>query len=162
MITDEVAAQVTILPVPVADLFSAPNSADLHRSYATECLVPNAQPQFAIYSAMEQAGVLKCFAAYVYPQSDNQPVLIGFLSLLCTVMPHNGKRWATVESVFVDPVYRSTGAGNSLLDHAERYAQDSGCLGITGTARVGSAFDTVLSHRPGYALTHSQHTRWFA
>ena len=147
---------VTILPVSFRDILDAPNSADLIQAYATECLVPDAQPQRAAYEAMEKAGALQCFAAYVNGR------LIGFCSVLSAVMPHTGFRLATVESVFVDPAYRSLGADADLLDAAEQYAIDSDCRQITGLARVGSAFDKVLSRRPGYTPTHTQHTRWLA
>jgi GNAT superfamily N-acetyltransferase len=151
---------VTILPVSVATIFDAPNAADLIRTYAKECLIPDAQPQRMTYEAMEHAGVLKCFVAYA--GSEGAPLIIGFVSVICAVMPHCGKRLATVESLFVEPAYRDTGAGAGLIAAAEQCAADSGCLAITAAARVGSAFDKVLSRRTGYALTHSQHTRWLA
>ena len=160
--------QVTVCPVSVSEIFDAPNAADLLHAYAEECLVPDAQPQRATYEVMERAGVLKCFAAYVdlttneldAPAVFPCPLLVGFVSVLCAVMPHNGKRMATPESVFVDSAYRSTGAGDLLLDAAEQYATETGCIAITGLARVGSPFEKVLSRRAGYQLTHSQHTRW--
>ncbi len=154
MIIEDTSIQVTIQSVRFSVILDAPNSADLIRAYATECLVPDSQPQPAIYAAMEKAGVLKCFAAY----AGN--VLVGFISILTAVMPHDGRLLATVESLFVSPDHRDTGAGNLLLDAAEEYARDSGCSKLAATARVGSAFDKVLTRRAGYKLTHSQHTRW--
>ena len=151
---------VTILPVSVAAIFDAPNAADLLCAYAKECLIPDAQPQRMTYEAMERTGVLQCFAAYAGPEGAS--LLIGFVSVIRAVMPHCGKRLATVESLFVEPDYRYTGAGAGLIAAAEQCAADSGCLAITAAARVGSAFDKVLSRRTGYALTHSQHTRWLA
>ena len=148
--------QVAILPVSFAAILDAPNSVDLIQAYATECLVPGAQPQRAAYEEMERVGALKCFAAYMGGR------LIGFCSILCAVMPHTGFRLATVESLFVDPAYRGTGAGDLLLDAAEQYAKEAGCVAFTASARVGSAFEKVLSRRTGYSLTHSQHTRWLA
>jgi GNAT superfamily N-acetyltransferase len=153
-------AQVTILPVSVAAIFDAPNAADLIRAYAKECLIPDAQPQRMTYEAMERTGVLQCFAAYAGPEGAS--LLIGFVSVICAVMPHCGKRLATVESLFVEPDYRDTGAGVDLIAAAEQCAVNSGCLAITASARVDSAFDKVLSRRAGYALTHVQHTRWLA
>ena len=150
-------AQVTILPVSVATIFDAPNATALFRANAEECLVPEADPQRAFYLAMEQAGVLKCFASYAGVR------LVGFSAILCTDMPdHPGKSLATIKNVFVDPAYRGTGAGDLLLDAAEQYATEAGCMAFTASARVDSAFDKVLSRRAGYTLTHSQHTRWLA
>jgi GNAT superfamily N-acetyltransferase len=151
-----VETQVTILPVSFADILDAPNSAALIQAYATECLVSGAHPQRAAYEAMEKAGALKCFGAYI----DSR--LIGFCSVLSAVMPHTGHRLATIESVFVDPAYRNMGADADLLGAAEQYAAETGCRLVTALARVGSAYDKVLSRRSGYTLTHSQHTRWLA
>ena len=154
--------QVAVLPVSVAAIFDAPNFTALSQANAKECLVPEAKPQRAFYEAIEQSGVLKCFAAYA-DLDGGLPLLVGFSAVLCTVMPdHPGKTLATIKSVYVEPAYRSTGAGDLLLDAAEQCAADSGCLAITAAARVDSAFDKVLSRRAGYALTHVQHTRWLA
>ncbi len=149
-----VETQVIVTVVPFATILDDPSFPTLLRAYAEECSVPDAEPQRAIYAAMEQAKVLCCFTARAEP--DN--LLIGFVSVLTTAMPHGG-RLATVESLFVDPSYRSTGAANLLLDAAERHAQESNCSSLACLARVGSAFEKVLSRRAGYTLTHSQHTR---
>ncbi len=145
--------QIIIAAVPFSAILDAPNADLLLRAYAEECAVPDATPQRAVYAALEQVGAIRCFAAY----SDTSD-LIGFISVLAVAMPH-GNRLATIESLFVDPAYRSTGAANFLLDAAEQDAQASGCSNLAATARVGSAFEKVLSRRPGYSLTHSQHTR---
>lgn len=150
--------QVTVLPVSVATIFDAPNATGLIRAYAEECLIPDAEPQRATYEAMERVGALKCFVAYA--DLGGSSLLVGFVSIICAVMPHCGKRLATVESLFVEPAYRDTGAGVDLISAAEQCAADFGCLAITAAARVDSAFDKILSRRAGYAPTHTQHTRW--
>jgi GNAT superfamily N-acetyltransferase len=154
MIAEDI--QITILPVPVATVFDAPNSEALLQAYAEDCLVPDAKPQRAMYEAMERVGALQCFAAY------SGRLLVGIVSVVSAVVPHLGKRIATIESVFVDPAYRSTGAGDSLLEAAEHYATGVKCLAITGSPRIDSAFEKVLSRRPGYQRTHSMFTRWLA
>lgn len=159
MIVEDIGHGIAILPVSFLSILDAPNAANLLRAYAKECSVPNAEPQRAIYAAMEQAGVLHCFAAYDDLDGAPSPLLIGFCSIVAATMPHTGQRIATTESLFVDPVYRHTGAANALLLAVEQHAAAIGCSDITATARVGSAFEKVLSHRIGYRLTHSQHTR---
>ena len=143
---------VTVLSVSLADILDAPNAVGLIQAYAEECLVPGAKPQRDTYAAMEKAGALKCFGAYV---GDS---LIGFCSILIARMPHTGSLQAAGESIFVESLHRGTGAGNLLIDAAERYADSIHAL-LSWLPRSGSQLDTVLSHRPGYALTHSQHTR---
>jgi hypothetical protein len=166
--------RVTVLPVSVAAIFDSPNAAELVRAYSSECLVPSAQPQPALYEAMERAGSLKCFAAYVDdPNGLNdgrdlggsaifygRPLLIGFISVLNAVVPHDGHRIGTIESVFVYSAYRYTTAWNSLLVAAEQYATEIGCHIISCGPRVGSRLDKILARRPGYKPTHIQHTKW--
>ena len=151
----EIASKITVLPVSFTDILDAPNAVELLRAYAVECLVPDAEPQRAIYEAMEKAGVIQCFAVYF---EDYE--LIGFVSVLRTVVPHDGHHIAAIESLFVDPGYRSTGAGLLLLAAAERFATDCGCRCLLASARLGSPLDLILSRRNGYDRTHSQHTRW--
>jgi GNAT superfamily N-acetyltransferase len=155
---------IIIQPVSVSVILDAPNSAELIRSYAEECLVADALPQRETYLAMERMGLLQCFGAFATsPAAPAAPaLLIGFISVLISVLLHNGKRMGVVESIFVDQPYRSTGAGDQLLSAAEQYAAESNFLTLTCLPRVGSAFDKMLSRRPGYTLTHHQHTRWLA
>jgi GNAT superfamily N-acetyltransferase len=162
-------AQIIILHVPVAAIFDAPNSDTLIRAYAKECLIPDAEPQRETYEAMEKVKAFRCFAAYSYTDvgnfllgKDPSALIVGFISIIRAVMPHSGQLLATVESLFVDPAYRGTGAGAKLLSTAEQYAVDSGCVALTCMSRIGSAFDKVLSRREGYTLTHTQHTRWLS
>ena len=159
MITE--AVQIDIHPVPFSAIMDDPAFPDLLEAYADECSVPDAAPQRAIYEKMERAGVLHCFAAYSFASNSDpnfSPLLVGFISILTAEMPH-GRRLATTESLFVDPDYRHTGAGFLLLDAAEAAAAAAGCSDFVATARIGSAFDKLLSRRAGYALTHLQHTR---
>jgi GNAT superfamily N-acetyltransferase len=148
--------QVTIHPVPVAAIFDAPNSIGLLQAYAAECLVPDAEPRRPMYEAMEQSGVLQCFVAYF--GSDN--LLIGFVSVMPVIVPHDGHLIATTESLFVDPAYRHTSAFEDLFAAAEQYATAAGCRVLTCSARIGSQLDKVLARRAGFSRTHSQHTKW--
>lgn len=151
----KIALELTVLPVSFTAILDAPNAVVLLRSYAEECSVPDAEPQRAMYEAMEQTGVMQCFAVYFGEAS-----LVGFVSVLRTIVPHDGHHIAAIESLFVDPIYRSTGAGFLLLAAAERFATDSGCRCLLASARLGSPLDLILSRRDGYDRTHSQHTRW--
>ena len=153
--TESVAVEVTVLPVSYAAILDDPRASDLLRSYARECLVPDASPQRPLYAAMEKSGSIQCFAAYL-----NETLLVGFVSVICTVVLHDGHFIAAIESLFADPVYRSTGAGLMLIAAAERFATDRGCRCLLSSARIGSALDMILTQRDGYNVTHRQHTRW--
>jgi GNAT superfamily N-acetyltransferase len=150
---------VAILPIRFTAILDAPNAAHLIRSYAAACIVPDAEPQRPLYDAMEKAGIIHCFGAYSLV-GDAGPVLIGFSSVICSIMPHDGHLVASLESLFVDPPHRSTGASDMLLSAAEKFAADAGCRCFVCQARTGSAYDTVLSRRTGFSQTHSQYTKW--
>lgn len=144
----------TIRRVSHSEILCAVNATELIAEYAAECSLPGAEPQVKMYAAMEEAGVLQCIGAY---QGE---LLVGFVSVITTVMPHNGKRVATVESLFVSHSERPTGAGNALLDAAEMYASESGCVALLNTARKGSRLDKVLARRCGASATHTVYTVW--
>ena len=148
--------KIDVCPVTTATIFDSPDAADLISAYSSECLDPNAQPQRALYAELEKKGVLRCFAAYSGP--DN--LLIGFISVLSAVVPHDGHLISTIESVFVYSSYRHTEAWDRLLTAAEQYASEIGCHIISCGPRVGSRLDKVLTRRPGYKPTHTQHTKW--
>ena len=124
-------------------------------AYAAECAIPDAQPQWDAYKAMEDAGVLVCFAA------DVDYNLVGFVSVIVARMPHHGKLVATVESIYASPEYREEGAGNQLMATAEKFARGQGCVCLTYTARVGSRLETILALRAGCERSHEMFTKWF-
>lgn len=137
-----------------AEIFDDPASAELFAEYARECSIPEAEPQRRMYEAMEQSGALQGFGAYVAGE------LVGFVTILSSVMPHHGKRVATIESLFVLPSQRDSGAGNALLSAAKQYASESGCVVVLYTARIGSRLETVLYRRSGCKATHTVFSEW--
>lgn len=138
----------------VAEIFEAANASSLIAAYADECCIPDAVPQREMYLAMEKVGLLACFGAYV----DSE--LVGFVSVITSVMPHHGKLVATVESLYGAPQYRDSGAGTALMAEAERHAKVAGCLCLIYTARAGSRLETILACRSGCERTHEMYTKW--
>ena len=154
-----VAVEVRITQVPFTTVMDDAHFPALLAAYTAECLVPDAEPQRAIYEGMHRAGVIQCFAAYA-DDGLAYPFLIGFCSVLTAVMPHDGHKVATIESLFVDVDYRDTGAGNLLLAAARDIAVKTDCRLIHYNARIGSRLDKVLSRRAGCQLTHNVYTEW--
>ena len=137
-----------------SEILCAVNAQQLIAEYAAECSVPDADPQVEKYAALEAAGALACFGAYVGEE------LVGFASILMTGMLHTSKRVANIESLFVSSSQRFTGAGNALLLAAELDAAASGCVQLLATARIGSRLDKILTHRAGCKVTHVVFTTW--
>lgn len=147
--------RVDIRKCGVAEVFDDPRSDVLIAEYAEECSEPGVDPQRPMYEAMEQSGVLQCFGAYVAGG------LIGFVTVLTSLMPHTGKRVATIESLFALTSHRASGAGEALLSAAEQYASATGCVRLLYTARINSRLNTVLSRRSGCEATHIVFSRRF-
>lgn len=143
-----------IRPVSFMEIIGASNSPELLKAYSEDCAMADYDPQVQIYQKVEEMGTFKCFGAYLAEE------LIGFISLIFVVMPHNGKRVATVESLFVAPHRRTLGADDLLMSAAEDLAKSLDCVFLAYTARIGSALDKVLSRRTGCAATHVNYTRW--
>jgi GNAT superfamily N-acetyltransferase len=135
-----------IRPVSYAEIFAAPNVEELFDGYAKEGSIPeigSINPQKEMYLAMEKSGVAQCFGVY----SDH---LVGFASVLLTVMPHYGKKVATVESVYVEPLSRRI----DLLSAVEEFARQNGCIAILWCAPAYSQFARVLSGKKSYRPTN--------
>lgn len=134
---------------PVADVLA---SHDLIADYAVECSIPaigEINPQHNTYAAMENAGVLQSFMVL----DDARKV--GFAIVLTPVLPHYGKKIATLESLFVAKGSRSSNAGRELMREVEKYAESIGCVGILYSAPAGGQLEGLLNARREYERTNS-------
>lgn len=140
-----------IREIPVAEIFAAPNVKELFSEYAVECSIPligEINPQPEIYAAIERAGIMQCFGAY------EDDLLVGFATVLMMVLPHYGKKTATVESIFIAHEHRAGGIGRSLLKSIEGFAKGAGCVAILYSTPAGGTFERLLS-LSGYAHTNA-------
>lgn len=143
-----------IQPVSIAVLLAA---SELIAEYAEECSIPGIgaiDPQQAIYEALEHSGMLQSFAAF------NGDKMVGFANILTPVLPHYGKRVATVESLFMGKANRNTGAGGELMRHIENFAKEQGCMGILYSAPAESALEYLLQAKD-YQRTNAVFYRRF-
>lgn len=144
---------LSIRIVSCAEIFSSATWPGLLSEYSQECSIPmigNINPQPQIYEAMEKAGVLKCFGAFV------DGILVGCATVLLPVLPHYGKKVATVESLFVSKQYRSGGVGSKMMRAIEDISRSTfGCDAILFSAPAGGALEKVLSSDSRYTLTNS-------
>jgi GNAT superfamily N-acetyltransferase len=128
---------MTIQLVSFADILSA---TDLLAEYAAECSIAEigpVDPQAALYQTMETLG------------------MVGFASLLMTILPHYGRKVATLESLFVGKDARSSGLGRELMAAVEQHARQNGCVAILYSAPAGGQLERVLMLRKGYHRTNS-------
>lgn len=134
------------------DVLEAPNAQALLSAYSSECSLPaigQPDPQPQMYEALERAGVFQVFGAYL---GDD---LIGFASVIVSVLPHYGRKVATMESLFVAPECREEGIGLHLLAQVERYATEAGCGAILYSAPSGGQLEKLLSLLKSYEHTNT-------
>ena len=140
--------------VSYADLIEWPAIAE----YAAECAIPEmgpANPQPAIYARMENVGIFQAFGAFYNMQ------LAGFATVLTPVLPHYGKKMATIESFFVSKTYRRYGVGRELMKAVEKYSQEAGCAGILYSAPANGKLERLLGLCKKYRRTNSVFFRGF-
>ena len=141
---------VTIRECSVTEFCASDNLDELFSEYAAESSIeglPAYKVNFEMYKALDQAGVIKLACAY------SGDVIVGFISVLVTVLPHYSEKLATAESYFVAKKYRAGGAGLRLLRWGERFAQEAGSSGLLVSAPAASILSTILP-KLGYNNTN--------
>ena len=135
----------------VEECLSAPNLSELLDEYAKECSIAGigqTNPQFDSYKALEAAGLLRLIGAF----DDKR--LLGFVSVMTTVLPHYGKQLSVTESLFCAQEARQYGIGSLLILAAESLADELGSVGLMVSAPVGGRLEKLLPH-VGYSKTNS-------
>ena len=145
-------ALTTIRRISYQDILGSPNAQALIDEYGAECSIPligkiNQQPE--TYRMLEQSGMMHCFGVF---DADR---LVGFASVLTSVIPHYGQKVATVESLFVSSGHRSGGTGRALMATIEAHASTEGCVAILYSAPAHSQFEQLLTLYPVYTRTNS-------
>lgn len=132
-----------IRPCTIADIEQAPRLPALLAAYGEESHIPELgepEPCFATYRAMEATGALHVIGAFA-------PDLVGIAILLVYGLPHYaGRKVGTLESFFVLPEFRPSGAGLALLRAAEIKAAELGAAGMLISAPLNGRLDTILPH----------------
>lgn len=118
--------------------------------YTDESSIKDMPPinwQRSMYQQLEAIGVFSVLAAYESGE------LIGFMTMIVTVLPHYGVKTATTESVFVAQAHRKGGAGLKLIREAEKLAAELGAVGILLSAPHGGKLSD-LAPKMGYRQTN--------
>jgi GNAT superfamily N-acetyltransferase len=139
-----------ILKTSVSKIESEDNFQDILAQYAAESSIDGLPKPFArmqTYKKLEESGSLKILASYV------DEILVGFITILTTNLPHYDSVVSVCESFFVLPEYRNTGAGIKLLKNAEQLSKSVGALGLLISAPTGGILCDVLPH-VGYIETN--------
>jgi GNAT superfamily N-acetyltransferase len=120
-----------IEPITTVEFFDHPDAPALLAGYGRECAIdglPPYCPHREMYAALEHGGAVRTFAAF---EADR---MLGVLVLLVTLNPHYSVPLAVVESWFVAPEHRSSGAGLALYRAAKDAARDASARAILVSA----------------------------
>lgn len=146
---------IEVRPCTVAEIFAAPNIGRLMEEYAQESAIPEVgEPNVRrdLYAQMEAAGALHAFGSW----RDGE--LIGFLSVVVSVLPHLGRPVASTESFFVSPRNRAGAAGLRMLKVAEDKARDLGAIVLFVWAPRNGRLARLLPGKK-YRETHTAFVR---
>lgn len=125
----------------VAEIFDDPASEALFGEYERESANPllgPTAPKRAAYEELESTGFAQCFAVYV------DEALCGFAMVLMGSLPHYGRRYATVESLFVGNASRGGGLGGRLINVVEGHCLGAGCEAVFYSAPAKSRMAMLM------------------
>jgi GNAT superfamily N-acetyltransferase len=134
------------------EILDAPNAGALFKEYGEECSIPEIgepNPQRAMYAWMEKADLMHSFGAYESGE------LVGFATVLVSVLPHYGKKIANMESFFLGQSHRRGNAGRTFMAWLEAFAKEMECAALLYNARAGSSLEKLLGAIPEYQRTNS-------
>jgi GNAT superfamily N-acetyltransferase len=139
-----------IKKIKFSDLENDQNFPDLRDEYSKECSIAGLPPiaeRFEVYKRMEDVGFFHLFGAY----SDDE--LVGFVSVIISIIPHYGVAVVVAESLFLSKDFRATTLGRSLINAAEDCAKDAGSPGLLFSAPTGGKLSKLLPNI-GYRETN--------
>ena len=142
---------IEIRKITVAELLEHKDWNAVVEKYADESSIkdmPRFKVDVALYKKLESFGSLSVFGAF------SGELLVGFLSVLVTVLPHYSTETAKIESLFVLNEYRHTGAGARLISKAKEAGKEKGAIGLLISAPFGGVLASALSKRKGFIETN--------
>ncbi len=105
-------------------------------------------PNIEQFVKMQEAGLLKNIVAY------DEGLMVGYVVLL--ISPHlhyRNDKFAFVDLIYVDPVYRSSNIGLKLLNETERVAREEGVAVLQHHAKPHHKnLQTILEKRKGFKV----------
>tara|TARA_R110000803_G_scaffold140207_2_gene206788 strand:+ start:488 stop:937 length:450 start_codon:yes stop_codon:yes gene_type:complete len=132
-----------IRQISVDELINCHEFSALLQEYADECPPKANMPHTyneETYKALEKSGVLQSFGAF-----GDDGELLGFITLVITMLPKYTSLISATESFFVASKHRKTGAGIRLLRTAEAKASELGAFGMLVSAPCGGKLAEVMS-----------------
>jgi GNAT superfamily N-acetyltransferase len=130
---------INIRRCTVAEILAEPTLLAAHADENSLVELGSADPQPAMYAALEAVGAVHPFGAFEGER------LVGFIVPVLAPLPHYGLKSATVESWYVLPEYRDAGLGLHLLAAAREAVRELGARTLFVVAQTGSPLSVLMS-----------------
>lgn len=140
-----------IIRIPFCEVEKINNFEDLLDEYGSESAIhglPHPKAKNDSYRKLDKSGMFHVFCAF------HEEKLVGFISVLLSILNHYSEAVAIVESYFVGSEYRDTGAGTALRIKAEEFSKENGAWGLLLSAPSGGVLEKVLP-KTGYTQTNA-------
>lgn len=150
--------QIIVKKCSVYDIENAPNVVGLLDEYSHECAIeglPVPTANWPLYTKLEINGALQFLSA------TSNGWLIGLATVISTIVPHYAAITSVMESLFVLPEYRKTGAGLKLMRLAEKHAKEMGATGLLISAPFYGSLVNLLEKDNNYKETNRVFFRSF-
>lgn len=134
------------------EFISDPMCSDLLDEHVQESAnkeMPPISVNAEFYKKLESVGALRALGAY----DDGE--FIGLICMLISPNLHYSRNICTIESFFVRPEYRKSGAGLKLLSEAEKLAKEADAVAIFVSAQVESNLEKAMSASKRYKATNT-------
>lgn len=140
-----------IKAISVEELYATAGFETMVAEYAEYAIKRMPRPKYTKenYLALERAGLLTAYA------DIRNNIVVGFMSIMITRIPHYGCLAGLVESLFVMRAFRASGAGVRFIVTAERHARAYGVPGIFINCPYGRELAKVLERRSYTPVTVS-------
>ena len=145
----------TVKLISIDTFFSYKHIDSLLQEYSDESkgvLVPVVKTDIVLYKTLEDLGILDLIVMY------NDETIVGFISLMTTVMPHYSEKASTVESIFVLKEHRKFGTGKVLISKAESIAKDKDAKAMFMSAPKDGVLSKVIGTY-GFTETNTVYTK---
>jgi hypothetical protein len=114
-------------------------------------------PNWPLYRAAEEAGILRIFTARTPGGRD----LVGYVTVFCNADPHStGTTTCSTDVIYFAPAHRQGFAFPRMLRFVEQCLAEDGMKSLNVISRTALPLDKLLV-RSGYTLTHVVHEKVF-
>ena len=136
--------------IHIKELLDSEEAPELFKLYSDEAQSSTVStpfnPNYEMYLQLEDMGILD---ACIILTEDNK--IVGFATMLTTVMPHYSATASTIESIFIMKEYRGNNNFKNLLNRLIDTAKTKNSVNLFVSTPVVSSADKVMGRTKGFS-----------